>query len=234
MTWVELRESLLQNEGDQFPHFASLGNMVSRHAIVLCFFIVTPVVMATDAGIQNLKEIKHSSDNSLTFSQNVHVHERPWEFLVLHHSATTSGSVESIHSDHRSRKDSNGKSWLGIGYHFVIGNGHGMPDGEISATFRWTRQLHGAHSGSLRHNDRGIGICLIGNFEESKPTAAQRESVTRLIQSLADRYNIPRKRIIGHYQVRATACPGRHFPLKEVVEKSVTKRVNSNLQLLSR
>ena len=199
--------------------------MVTRPAMVLCFFLVTPIVMATDAGTENVKGIKRPSDNGMIFDTNVHIHERPWEFIVLHHSATTSGSVESIHRGHRSRKDSNGKSWLGIGYHFVIGNGNGMLDGEISATFRWTQQLHGAHSGSLHHNDRGIGICLIGNFEESKPTAAQCESVTRLIQFLSDQHNIPKKRIIGHYQVRATACPGRHFPLREVVEKSVTKRV---------
>lgn len=199
--------------------------MVIRQTIVLCFFIVTPVVMANDGGVGNVKKAKHYYDDGIRFNTNVHIHERPWEFIVIHHSATTSGSVESIHRSHRSRKDGNGKSWLGIGYHFVIGNGNGMVDGKISATFRWTQQLHGAHSGSLRHNDRGIGICLIGNFEESKPTAAQRESVTQLLQSLADRYSIPKQRIIGHYQVRATACPGRYFPLREVVEESVTKRV---------
>jgi hypothetical protein len=199
--------------------------MVIRQAVVLCFFIVTPVVMANDESTGNVKETTHSSNDGMIFDTNVHIHERPWQFIVIHHSATTSGSVESIHRSHRSRRDGNGKSWLGIGYHFVIGNGNGMLDGEISPTFRWTQQLHGAHSGSLRHNDRGIGICLIGNFEESKPTTAQRESVTQLIQFLADRYNIRKKRIIGHHQVRATACPGRYFPLKEVVEKSVTKRV---------
>ena len=223
MTWIELHEISFAEKRRPISHFAGLGSMVIRQAVLLCFCIVTPVVTATDAGTETVKEIKHSSDNDMTFDTNAHVNKRPWDFIVLHHSATTSGSVESIHRGHRSRKDSNGKSWLGIGYHFVIGNGNGMVDGEISATFRWMQQLHGAHSGSLRHNDRGIGICLIGNFEESKPTAAQRESVTQLIQSLADRYNIPKKRVIGHYQVRATACPGRHFPLREVVEKSVTK-----------
>jgi len=207
--------------------------MVIRQTGVLCFFIVAPVVMANDGGTGNVAETAHSSDNDMTFDTNVHVPERPWEFVVIHHSATTSGSVESIHRNHRSRRDGNGKPWLGIGYHFVIGNGNGMADGEISPSFRWTQQLHGAHSGSLRHNDRGIGICLIGNFEESKPTAAQRESVAKLIQTLADRYNIPRKRVIGHHQVRATACPGRHFPLKEVVEESVRKRATQTDRPLS-
>jgi hypothetical protein len=206
--------------------------MILCQTVVLCFFIVAPVVMANDEGTENVAEITHSSDGGMTFDTNVHVPERPWEFVVIHHSATTSGSVESIHRSHRSRRDGNGKPWLGIGYHFVVGNGNGMVDGEISPSFRWTQQLHGAHSGSLRHNDRGIGICLIGNFEESKPTAAQRESVTKLIQTLADRYSIPRKRIIGHHQVRATACPGRHFPLKEIVEETVPKRVTQTYSRL--
>jgi len=147
--------------------------------------------------------------------------ERSWEFVVIHHSATTSGSVESIHREHRQRKDRNGQPWLGIGYHFVIGNGFGMPDGEISSTFRWRDQIHGAHSGSIRHNASGIGICLIGNFEYSKPTAAQKESIVRLIAYLIDRYQISSRRIIGHRHIRETACPGRHFPLGSIVQESL-------------
>ncbi len=149
----------------------------------------------------------------------VQVSARSWDFVVIHHSATSSGSVESIHYEHRSRRDRSGNPWLGIGYHFVIGNGMGMADGQISPTFRWKQQIHGAHSGSLPHNDRGIGICLIGNFEESPPSPAQLAAVTELIRHIAKRYGIPPTRIIGHNHVRATVCPGRHFPLTDVVDK---------------
>lgn len=186
----------------------------------------TAVLLVASAAQQS---VAGESNQSLTgnsgFAWDVDVPERPWEFVVIHHSATTSGSVESIHREHRRRKDGNGKPWLGIGYHFVIGNGNGMEDGEISSSFRWKEQIHGAHCGSLRHNGRGIGICLIGNFEDSKPTEAQRASVTRLIRMLTDRYNIPRSRVLGHQQVRATECPGRHFPLREIVEESVREDV---------
>lgn len=157
--------------------------------------------------------------NSISKVADVQVSERSWEFVVIHHSATTSGSVESIHREHRSRRDRSGNPWLGIGYHFVIGNGMGMADGQISPTFRWKQQIHGAHSGSLRHNDRGVGICLIGNFEESSPSPAQLNAVTELIRHIARQYHIQPTAIIGHKNVRATACPGRHFPLADVVEK---------------
>ncbi len=141
------------------------------------------------------------------------VPESDWKYIVIHHTATGSGSVESIHSEHRRRKDADGNPWLGIGYHFVIGNGQGMQDGAVESTFRWEEQLHGAHSGNALFNARGIGICLIGNFEQAPPTKKQMHAVRNLVQVLATRHEIPGEQIIGHGSVKATACPGKHFPL---------------------
>ena len=145
-----------------------------------------------------------------------HVSETPWQYVVIHHSASESGSVEAIHEGHRQRRDSSGSPWLGIGYHFVIGNGKGMKDGAVEATFRWNEQIHGAHSGSVLFNARGIGICLIGNFEKTPPTKAQWQSVQELVKVLAVRHGITREKVVGHASVKATACPGKHFPLKEL------------------
>ncbi len=142
--------------------------------------------------------------------------ETSWQFLIIHHSATESGSLKTIHEEHRKRKDAAGNPWLGIGYHFVIGNGHGMKDGAVEATFRWNEQIHGAHSGDAMFNARGIGICLIGNFENRPPSTAQLESVRGLVKTLADRHRITRENLMGHASVKATACPGKHFPLKEL------------------
>lgn len=141
---------------------------------------------------------------------------RGWKHLVLHHTAANSGSVESIHEQHLKNKDKDGNPWLGIGYHFVIGNGHGMDDGAIEPTFRWTQQLAGAHAGVAEYNQRGIGIVLIGNFEKTAPTAAQLKSVKELLSILAREYQIDADHVIGHGDVKATECPGRLFPLKEV------------------
>jgi hypothetical protein len=102
------------------------------------------------------------------------VASRDWKHIVIHHTATTSGSVESIHAAHLKNKDKNGNPWLGIGYHFVIGNGDGMPDGLVEPTFRWRTQIQGAHAGSSNkdYNERGIGICLVGNFEKTPPVTS--------------------------------------------------------------
>lgn len=144
------------------------------------------------------------------------VSESSWEFIIIHHSATESGSVDSIDQEHRRRKDSVGNPWLGIGYHFVIGNGNGMTDGVVEPTFRWNEQIHGAHSGNAVFNSRGIGICLIGDFEKTSPTNAQLKSVRELVKVLASRHRITRENLMGHASVKATACPGKHFPLKEL------------------
>jgi N-acetyl-anhydromuramyl-L-alanine amidase AmpD len=140
--------------------------------------------------------------------------ESVWQYLVIHHSGTREGNVQSIHREHRQRKDADGNPWLGIAYHFVIGNGSGMSDGAVEATFRWKEQLHGAHAGNSWINAKGIGICLIGNFEKEPPTKLQLRALEQLVTTLATRHRIPRKRLIGHSSVRSTACPGRLFPLE--------------------
>jgi N-acetyl-anhydromuramyl-L-alanine amidase AmpD len=141
---------------------------------------------------------------------------RDWKYIVLHHTATDSGDVQSINEAHLKNKDKNGKPWLGIGYHFVIGNGNGMGDGDVEPTFRWREQMHGAHAGVGEYNQQGIGIVLVGNFEKHSPSTSQLRAVKQLVPALAAEYGITGDRVIGHSDVKATECPGHHFPLSDV------------------
>lgn len=143
---------------------------------------------------------------------------RDWKYVVLHHTATTTGDVDSIDNVHKQRRDSKGRPWRGIGYHFVIGNGQGMPDGAVEATFRWTDQLDGAHAGSLAYNQHGIGICLVGNFEDAPPTPAQLRATYLLMQELGHQFALTEEQILRHGDLKATACPGRLFPYAELVQ----------------
>jgi hypothetical protein len=134
--------------------------------------------------------------------------ERPWQFIVIHHSATPTGSAADFDRMHRA------KGWDELGYHFVIGNGTGSGNGEVEVGSRWTKQKHGAHTKVAAHpeyNDLGIGICLVGNFDVTRPTDAQMESLARLIRCMMRRYAIPRGHIYGHGQLKPTDCPGRNF-----------------------
>lgn len=141
---------------------------------------------------------------------------RKWRHIVLHHTASSAGSVESVHEAHI------GRGWDGIGYHFLIGNGKGMGDGEIQSTFRWREQIHGAHAKSPNneYNEYGIGICLVGNFEETQPSDAQMASVKRLVGVLKSEYQLTDGQVIGHRDVKATACPGKNFPIAEISRSS--------------
>ncbi len=144
---------------------------------------------------------------------------RHWTYIVLHHTASSRGSVESINEAHLQRRDKNGNHWLGIGYHFVVGNGNGMGDGEIEPTFRWRQQLQGAHAGEDEHNKHGIGIAVVGNFDLGPPSSAQIASVRRLVRVLRVRYGIETSNIIRHSEIKATACPGKYFPMDEIAQR---------------
>ena len=65
------------------------------------------------------------------------------------------------------------------------------------------------------YNEHGIGICLVGNFDETRPTAAQVQSLTRLVKYLRRTYDIPADKVFSHGGVTGmTHCPGKHFDLK--------------------
>jgi N-acetylmuramoyl-L-alanine amidase len=137
---------------------------------------------------------------------------RPWKVIVLHHSASAVGGAARFDEWHRAR------GWDGVGYDFVVGNGSDTPDGSIEVTFRWREQRDGAHAKGW--NDLAIGICLVGNFEESDPTPAQLEAAARLVRHLRRRFGIPAPRVVRHGALGATLCPGRRLDLPALVRAS--------------
>src|SRR5690606_9137949 len=52
---------------------------------------------------------------------------RRWKYIVIHHSGVNTGSVKSTDRYHREERHME----QGMAYHFLIGNGNGMRDGEI-------------------------------------------------------------------------------------------------------
>lgn len=138
-----------------------------------------------------------------------------WQYIIVHHSASPSGNAAIFDRLHRS------KGWDGVGYHFVIGNGKGSGDGALEVTPRWRLQKHGAHAGKLAvHrpdernccNEFGIGVCLVGNYEQQTPSQAQMRTLAGVIAVLQNEYGIASDDIAGHGHVKSTACPGGRFP----------------------
>ena len=143
--------------------------------------------------------------------------EKKWVAVVIHHSATEKGNAAIFDKLHKEQNH-----WEGVGYDFVIGNGTDSGDGQVEVTFRWRKQIPGAHCGGTSGNwanKDGIGICLVGNFCYRAPTARQMQSLLKLVRFLQKRYGIPRSRIYGHNTTpgaRVTACPGKKFPMSRL------------------
>jgi hypothetical protein len=138
--------------------------------------------------------------------------ERPWQAIIVHHSATETGNMALFDKEHKSL------GWDGVGYDFVIGNGSDSGDGQVEVTFRWKQQIQGAHCKTPDNwaNEYGIGICLVGNFNDTLPTQKQMQSLVKLTDFLQKRYRIPQSRIYGHGTTpgaHITDCPGKRFPM---------------------
>ena len=134
---------------------------------------------------------------------------RPWRYIVVHHSATNVGNAAEFDAAHRAR------GWDELGYHFVIDNGNGGPDGCVEVGSRWTTQKWGAHckTANNEYNNYGIGIALVGDFRTSMPTDRQLASLRRLLKYLMETYDISPEAVIGHCDAPGTSteCPGHAF-----------------------
>jgi len=135
---------------------------------------------------------------------------RQWKYIVIHHSATDRGSAAAFDVAHRKR------GWDELGYHFVINNGNGGPNGYVEIGGRWRKQKHGAHTGGTpdnEYNNHGIGICAVGNFTDHLPSRAQLSALRRLTAFLTRVYGIRPENIIGHRDApnASTQCPGAAF-----------------------
>ena len=143
-----------------------------------------------------------------------------WKFIVLHHAAVDKGSVKSLDRYHREQRHMEN----GLAYHFLIGNGNGMGDGEIAVGNRWKKQLDGGHLRSEAQNQTALGICLIGDFNKHPPTAKQLRSLEDLVRALMRRCKLDVGAVKTHQQINVvhTQCPGSKFPTRAFLARLKT------------
>ena len=89
-----------------------------------------------------------------------------------------------------------------IGYHFLIDYTGRVWEGRSLAYW-------GAHVSG--HNERNLGIVLLGNFERQRPSAPQLDAMQKLTHLVRHQYRIPQGRIYGHIDLGQTLCPGRYL-----------------------
>lgn len=147
--------------------------------------------------------------------EKIPIKQGQWKNIVIHHSGTVADRAKNIDRFHREERNMEN----GIAYHFVIENGtRGTKNGDVYISERWKKQLHGGHMKLWAHNQIAIGICLIGNFEKSRPKAKQMEQLEALIAYLQEKAGVPAKGVTTHTLMhpKHTLCPGKLFPTSQL------------------
>ena len=122
-------------------------------------------------------------------------------YVVLHHAAAKACSPYQVDSWHKAN------GWTGIGYHYFV-----RKDGTIyRGRPEWAT---GAHAQGK--NQESIGICAEGNYDEEYIMPdTQKDSIQELLRDIKLRY--PNTTVKGHRNVGATSCPGKYYPLSEMM-----------------
>ena len=74
---------------------------------------------------------------------------------------------------------------------------------------------------SEEQNKIALGICLIGNFDKTRPTEKQLKNLENLIRALLKRCELPGSAVKTHHQINIvrTECPGSKFPEREFLDR---------------
>lgn len=144
-------------------------------------------------------------------TRRITVEKSRWQTIVGHHSGVDRGNAAIYDRFHRRER----RMENGLAYHFVIGNGRDSGDGEIEIGDRWLRQIHGGHVRNHAVNMTSIGICVVGNFESSRPSFRQVAAFRELVDYLRNELLVGRPVDFAvHREIdrNHTVCPGRYFP----------------------
>lgn len=123
--------------------------------------------------------------------------------LVIHHSGNKD-TVEKIRNLHVNKN-----GWDDVGYHFMIlKNGIIVKGRELNVV--------GAHS--YGNNQNSLGICLVGNFDNTKLEGKQLQSLKILLEELTKKFNLKKEDIILHRDLPnvTKSCPGNNVN-KEII-----------------
>ena len=187
--------------------FVSLIATVALTVLLLALLEAPPLsdtawrsLMAADGSPESLAEV---------FGTRVPVTPGRWRYVYVHHSHTAGGEATTL-------SPPGGQPGLSAPFadHFVIGNGQGLNDGEVQMTQAWNRQSAITLPPKGATVSAGcVSICLVGDFTNAPPTAAQQQALAALVSELQGQLNIPAKAVFAHPEVNTTAGLGRRFPL---------------------
>jgi len=121
--------------------------------------------------------------------------------IVVHHDGiqyerTVPGSEKMRHLLQSTRVR---MGWLDVPYHFVIDVDGRVYEGRAES-WRAATNTH--------YDPSGLHIALQGDFGKQPPSAAQLDSLSRLVELKARQFNVEPRDIYLHRELAATRCPG--------------------------
>lgn len=140
--------------------------------------------------------------------------------ITVHHDGmnafTSTREADSCQRLEQIRRGHVGQGWADIGYHFAVD-----PAGRIFEG----RPLHfqGAHVKD--NNENNVGVLVLGNFMETRPTGSALTTLDGFLSNLMSRFGVPLGRVYTHQELKATACPGTHLQRYMVETRSRTGRL---------
>lgn len=123
--------------------------------------------------------------------------------IILHHSLTTDSGTVSWNAIRKYHVETLG--WKDIGYQFgieLVGNRYEVLVGRMMNEI-------GAHT--VGQNSNSIGICFVGNFDDTEVPVEQWALGVRLVRCLCQVFGIQSNEIHGHKEYAVKSCPGKLF-----------------------
>lgn len=132
---------------------------------------------------------------------------RKAKYLIIHHGEwkdTPEFQVDDV------KKDQMQRGYSDIAYDFVIEN----CDNQWYASIGRPLTRIGGHCKGL--NEISIGICFLGNFNQSQPPIEMlKYGIQYLIIPLMQIFQLSVKDVLGHGEIRKTDCPGKFFNMNQ-------------------
>jgi hypothetical protein len=182
--------------------FVTLVGMIAFTSVLLLVLAPPPV---TPSNWRSLFALDAPQSLDVVFQTQIPVTSNRWRYIYIHHSRTTSGDAVTLSQQ------------SGSADHFVIGNGDGCIDGEIQMTQAWNHQqsITSPPQGASQMDPDCISICLVGDFDTTKPTPTQQRRLTQLVGTLQSKLRIPASEIQVYDLAGSPAGIGHSFPIAE-------------------
>jgi N-acetyl-anhydromuramyl-L-alanine amidase AmpD len=155
-----------------------------------------------------------------------------WSHVVVHHSWTGDSTladtvaIRNFHTAYRqwgniitedqyyALRDENAKGlvrpWQDIGYHWLVER---LSDSRPWVIKGRSMMKHGAHCRDAGMNRKGIGVCVVGNFDIAPPPEDIFEETADFVAWLCRMYRIPVDNVHGHRDFANKSCPGEKFDM---------------------